>query len=75
MIIYRVMYHDKDEGCCYEWFSSKLVAMKRLRQIQRERGSGGGVPAGPEYVETLELPTTKRALLSWLNAYFTRDNG
>lgn len=70
MKLYRTVHWDADEGQCYEWFSSKAGAEKALRQMQRERGE-----KGEEYVEAVEIPTSKVGLIAWLNSHFTRDNG
>lgn len=31
--------------------------------------------SGPSHVESVEIPTTKKALIDWLNIYFDTDNG
>ena len=75
MKLYQTVFHDRDEGCCYSWHTSHGAAHRELRRLQRERNNGGGVPLGPELVQEVILPDTRRGLVAWLNQYFTRDNG
>lgn len=75
MKLYRTVISDKDEGTCYTWHGGYNIALRELRRLQRERNNGGGVPLGPEHVESIEISVGKKALIQWLNANFTRDNG
>lgn len=72
MKIYRCDCFDDDLGCRVSWHPSKREAEQHLRVFQQERN---GEAMGPESVKEVNVPTTKRDLLRWLNANFTSDNG
>ena len=75
MKVYRCQFYDKDQGACLSWHASQREAEKSLRAQQKERAELGDESGGPEGVEAVEIPTTRSALLAWLNAHFSRDNG
>lgn len=75
MRIYLCKFYDKDQGACLSWHASQREAEKKLRAHQKERAELGDDAAGPEGVAPVEVPTTRTALLAWLNASFNRDNG
>jgi hypothetical protein len=72
--IYRCNFHDTGEGVLVSWHGSKREAEKALRDLQRAARENGDGQQGPDHVKAVDLPTDKSGLLSWLNAYFNRDN-
>lgn len=70
MKLIRLSWHDKDEGTCYEWHSSKDAASKARTQKRNKYHE----PKLGE-IESVEVPTDKTGLVAWLNRHFIRDNG
>lgn len=78
MNLWRVYYHDNDEGTCYEWHPTKAsaeAACRLIRTQQAEAEAAGKFQIVNAKVESVEIPTNKRGLLLWLNSQFIRDNG
>jgi len=48
-----------------EWFTSKKKAIARAKELAIEKEEG--IYGGALYVYQSEVPTTKKALLKWLN--------
>tara|TARA_R100000995_G_C3456342_1_gene110780 strand:+ start:703 stop:921 length:219 start_codon:yes stop_codon:yes gene_type:complete len=63
MRFYQVQDIAQQEGVheSAEWFTTRREAEKRAREIDREDGTA--------FVRTFDIPTTKKALLAWLNHY------
>lgn len=72
MQVYRMEYHDPDDGSLLEWHSAKKDAVRRLKYLQWKRGTS---PAGPEGIEKVYIPTDKDGLIRWLNFNLSTDNG
>lgn len=72
MKVYQVHWSAPDEGNCLHWAASKAEAVRVARDAIEE---------GPSYsmadftIKAVDVPTSKRELLPWLNANFNRDNG
>ena len=63
MRFYQVQDIGKQDGVfeSAEWFTTRREAEKRAREIDREDGVA--------FVNTFDIPTTKKALLAWLKIY------
>ena len=83
MRIYRVSWSDPHEGWCYAWCTSMHQAHTERAAIRREAKSREKNELHPEFgpfdpeidITPIEFPTTKVAVVAWLNARFTRNNG
>lgn len=77
MRIYRLDYQDAAMGNCQSWHGSKRDAKREARKIweenysDEERRHSFSQPS----VVPVDFPTTKTALLNWLNVHFGTDNG
>ena len=72
MIVYRVSFHDPSEGTMLSWYSTKRQAEAALRKLQFESPNE---PQGVETVDAIDIPTTRKGLIAWLNRNFNTDNG
>jgi hypothetical protein len=83
MRIYRVSWGDPVDGQCYQWYTSESAAKTARANVRRECKTRTENPLHPEYgpfdptidITPVEFPTTKVAIVAWLNARFTRNNG
>jgi hypothetical protein len=84
--LYRADVHDPDDGTLVVWGSSKVKCAKAVRKLVRdrkesylasetidERDNAKHVLATKLYA--VEVPTTREALVKWLNMNFNTDNG
>jgi len=69
--IYRIDHYSKDEGSVVAWASSKREAEKRLRSFIEAYGAA----QGPSEVTVVNIPTTRQALIDWLNRHLNAENG
>lgn len=67
MKLYRCNWRDQDLGYRISWHASKREAENAMRQLDKT--------AHPEGVESVNVPTTKRELITWLNSHYNSDNG
>lgn len=76
MKLYRVTWHDRDNGRLYAWIGTQREAHATLREIwDNYEGERADALNDPPVIEPVEIPTDKAGLLSWLNNNFTSDNG
>lgn len=73
MKIYQVKFHHAQDGLKLSWHTSKTKADKDLHAQQREQGKLNSV--GVEEVNEVDIPTTRAALVDWLNLNLKTDNG
>jgi hypothetical protein len=71
--IYRLDLYSAELGNLVSWHTSRRSAEKEWKQHSEERGTEDAV--GPEGIEIIEIPLTRKGLVDWLNANFTTDNG
>lgn len=72
MKIYRITLSTGDEGIVQAWAGSKDEAKRKLREMKGNYEQADQMTGD---IEAMDIPTDKAGLLSWLNAYFDRDNG
>ena len=74
--VYRVSFHDADEGVMVSWHHFRGDAEAKLREHQNYRRDVlQQDPQGIEEVRECRITTTKVGLIEWLNINFTRSNG
>jgi hypothetical protein len=73
MILWRTSWHDPHDGTCYLWAANETdLDLKRRDEwhLLYER------IGRPKFInEKIALPDTLGGMVTWLNAYHTRDNG
>lgn len=67
--IWRLYYRDRDHGSCLEWYGSEREAAQALR-IKRDAD-----PDLASHISKVEIPTSRKGLVRWLNQNFDTDNG
>lgn len=72
MKLYRCTKYDNALGTLLSWHPNRRDAKAELRRHQLERGD---TACGPECVESVDVPTDKAGLLTWLNRNLHADNG
>ena len=70
MKVWRAHFTDADQGRMYSWHTSKRSAKAALAKFKRIL-----VSSGPEGAELIDVPTTRKALVRWLNVNLDLDNG
>jgi hypothetical protein len=74
MKLYRVTCHHPDMGLMVAWAATKAAAIQAAHDLEQEcEGTDG--EAGSADWERVEVPTTKQALVGWLNTNLCLDNG
>jgi hypothetical protein len=75
--LWRAQYQDPDEGAIVFWASSEREIRRNLAAelaVLRER-AGDDENGAPVFVERVEVPTSRKELVGWLNMHLNRDNG
>lgn len=72
MNIYRISIQHPDEGTIYAWAGSMADAWRAARELNAR--CRAVEPMDKATVTPVDFPTKKMELLSWLNAYFDRNN-
>lgn len=75
MRIYRVSHHDSSMGTLLHWERNKHMAKYRRREILKEYSDEPDNFKPDVDIEAVDIPIAKKALVAWLNVYFTTDNG
>ena len=65
MKVYRVQYQI-DDGWAYEWYATKAEAKQAIKRIKDEEGGDALFESEPEL---RVIPTDKKGLVRWLNAW------
>lgn len=75
MKIYRINYMSDHDGCLVGWATSKEGAGEKARQFAELHPGEIGDGLIRTSISVLDIPTTKRGLIHWLNVHLDTDNG
>lgn len=73
MKVYKVHWHDPDNGCELRWYGSKAEATGALKAVLKSYEDASD--AEPSGITAQDVPTDKAGLLLWLNVNLRTDNG
>ena len=75
MKIYRVTFHDDHMGAVLTWHSSRRSAERELAKYRRDERELPEIQRSEMEVHKINIPTTRKGLIAWLNRNFQSDNG
>jgi hypothetical protein len=70
MRLYKIAGISADDGCVIAWAGTQADAKAAAKTMKDDFT----MESKPE-IEEVDFPTDKPSLLTYLNTYFTRDNG
>jgi hypothetical protein len=73
MKLYKIEWHDRDNGECIAWAGTIEDAKLKVKELKEDYGVDW--PSADPSWKLHDVPTDKPGLLAWLSLYVTSDNG